>query len=199
MTLLRAPARLGIVVTFGLAVAAGYGVAYLHRRYRWMPAILVLLITAELGVRTPEWGWPSWPLRTTPPVSPAYLKLAELPRAPVVVYPFPYVSPDFHNHTRAMYWSAYHWQPLVNGYSDVIPADFREIALPINGFPDRPSFEIMRERGVRYVFWHIDTYDPPSRATLEGRIHAYAEYLRPVLQTDNEWLFEIVSYPQTGR
>lgn len=199
MTLLRAPARLGILVTFGLAVVAGYGVAHLQRRYRWLPVVLVVAIAAELGVRTPEWGWPSWPLRTMPPLSPVYQRLAALPRAPLVEYPFPYVSSNFHNHAHAMYWSTYHWQPLVNGYSDLIPADFREIALPINGFPDAPSFEIMRSRGVRYVLWHIGTYDTPSRLVLEGRLVAYAPYLRPIVQTNDDWLFEIVAYPDASR
>lgn len=198
MTLIRAPARLGIVVVFGLAVMAGYAVAHLQRRYRWIPVALVLVLAAELGVKTAEWGWPSWPLRTMAPLSQAYQRLAALPRAPLVEYPFPYVSSNYHNHAHAMYWSTYHWQPLVNGYSDVIPADFNDIALPINGFPDRPSFEIMRDRGVRYVLWHIDTYDASSRAVLDARLAAYAAHLKPLVQSGDDWLFEIVSYPDAA-
>lgn len=195
LSMLRAPSRLGIVVTFALAIMAGYSVAHLARRWRWLPAVLVVVLVCELGVKTTEWGWPSWPLRTTAPLSPAYQRLAELPRAPLVEYPFPYVSSNFHNHAHAMYWSTYHWQPLVNGYSDLIPADFRQIALPINGFPDPASFEIMRERGVRYVLWHVDTYNPEARAVLEERMARYADYLQPIVQTETDWLFEIAGYP----
>jgi hypothetical protein len=195
MSLLRAPARVGIVVTFALAVIAGFGVAVLERRRRWLPAVLILVVAAELSVRTDEWGWPSWPLRTRLPLSAAYQRLAELPRHPLVEYPFPYVSSNFHNHAHAMFWSTYHWQPLVNGYSDVIPPDFAALARPINGFPDPASFAIMKGRGVRYVLWHIDTYDAPSRRVLEERLEAYASYLRPLVQTDTDWLYEIVDWP----
>jgi hypothetical protein len=192
MDLLRAPARLGIVVTFALAVLAGYAVAHLERTRRWLPILLVLMVAAEAGVKTEQWGWPSWPLRATPALSPVYTRLADLPRAPLVEFPFPYVSSNFHNHAQAMYWSTYHWQPLVNGYSDVIPPDFADIALPINGFPDEPSFAIMRERGVRYVVWHTDFYDAPSIAIIEQRLARYPGALRPILKTANAWLYEIV-------
>jgi hypothetical protein len=174
---------------------AGFGVAVLERRRRWLAAVLVLVVAAELSVRTDEWGWPSWPLRTRPSLSAAYQRLAELPRHPLVEYPFPYVSSNFHNHAHAMFWSTYHWQPLVNGYSDVIPPDFAALARPINGFPDPASFEIMKARGVRYVLWHIDTYDAASRRVLESRLDAYASYLRPLVQTDTDWLYEIVDWP----
>jgi hypothetical protein len=195
MDLLRAPARLGIVVTFALAVLAGYGVARLERARRWIPILLIVFVAAEVSVKTDQWGWPSWPLRITPPVSPVYTRLAGLPRAPLVEFPFPYVSTNFHNHAPAMYWSTYHWQPLVNGYSDVIPPDFVTIALPINGFPDDPSFAIMRERGVRYVLWHTNAYDAESIAIIEQRLARYPDALRPILRTADEWLYEIVRWP----
>ncbi len=196
--LLRAPSRFGSTVIFALAVVAGFGATYLATGRRWLAPVLALALLAELGVRTPEWGWPSWPLREVPPLSPAYARLAAMPRAPMVEYPFPYVRSDYHNHGRAMFWSTYHWQPMVNGYSDVVPPDFDAIARPINGFPDEPSFDIMRERGVRYVLWHIDTYNASSRAVLETRLAAYAPFLRPLVRTPEDWLFEIVDYPSAS-
>jgi hypothetical protein len=196
MSMLRAPARLGIVVVFGLAVIAGFAVARLERRWRWMPAALVLLLVAELGVKTPEWGWPSWPLRERPALSVADQRLAALPRGVLLEFPFPYVSSNYHNHAPAMFWSTYHWQPLVNGYSDLIPPDFHAIALPINGFPNPEAFAIARARNVRYVLWRIDRYDAASQAVLRERLARYPTELRPLLQSPDGWLFEIVSWPQ---
>jgi hypothetical protein len=196
MSMLRAPARLGILVVFGLAVVAGFAVARMERRWRVVPAALVLLLVAELGVRTPEWGWPSWPLRERPPLSVAYQRLAELPRGVLLEFPFPYVSSNYHNHAPAMFWSTYHWQPLVNGYSDLIPPDFTDIALPINAFPNPESFRIARDRQVRYVLWHIDRYDEPSRAVLMQRLARYVDQLRPLARTPDTWLYEIVNWPQ---
>jgi hypothetical protein len=194
MSMVRAPARLGIVVAFALAVLAGYGAAYMAARRRWIVAALVVMLAAELGAKPAGWGWPS--LRSVPPVPIAYQRLSQMARAPLVVFPFPYVSTDFHNHSWAMFWSTYHWLPIVNGYSDVIPPGFRSIALPINGFPDPASFAIMREREVRYVVWHRDRYNTAARAVLDERLRHYAEYLRPIVRSEEEWLFEIVRYPE---
>jgi hypothetical protein len=195
MSLVRAPSRLGVVVTFGISVLAGYGVASLARRKAWIGPVLVILLACELGVRSDEWGWPSWPLRRVPPLSEAYQRLATLPRGPLVEFPFPYVSSDFHNHARPMFWSTFHWQPLVNGYSDIIPADFAPIVRPINAFPDPVSFRIMQDRQVKYVLWHLDTYSPASRAVLDERMRQYREYFRPLVETFDEWLVEILRYP----
>jgi hypothetical protein len=170
-------------------------VARMERRRPWIPAALVVLLVAELGVRTPEWGWPSWPLRERPPLSLAYQRLAELPRGVLLEFPFPYVSSNYHNHAPAMFWSSYHWQPLVNGYSDLIPPDFDAIALPINAFPNPDSFAIARHRQVRYVLWHVDRYDEQSRAVLTERLAGYTNHLRPIVRTQDTWLFEIVSWP----
>jgi hypothetical protein len=89
----------------------------------------------------------------------------------------------------------FHWQPLVNGYSDVVPEDFREIAVPINAFPDAASFEIMRARQVRYVVWHMDTYGAEGREKILARFPPYAQYLRPLVTDGDVWLYEITGYP----
>jgi hypothetical protein len=128
-------------------------------------------------------------------VPPAYRALADLPRGVLVEFPFPYVSSNYHNHVPAMFWSTYHWQPLVNGYSDVIPPDFDEMSLPINAFPDPASFAIMKARDVRYVLWHMDKYEGRYRQILEDRIAQYPGFLRPLDQTSDAWLFEIVRWP----
>ena len=60
--------------------------------------------------------------------------------------------------------STAHWQPLVNGYSDHIPADFRRNVVPLSSFPTRESFSILSAVGARYVVFHLDMYDTRSRA-----------------------------------
>jgi hypothetical protein len=155
----------------------------------------VCVLVAELGVYTAEWGWPSWPLRERPAISPAYQRLAALPRGVLLEFPFPYVTSNYHNHAPAMFWSTYHWQPLVNGYSDLIPPDFNDIALPINAFPDAASFAIARSRQVRYVLWHVDRYDEASRTVLTRRLDNYSDYVRPLVRTADTWLYEIVKWP----
>jgi hypothetical protein len=187
MSFLRAPARWGVVVLFGLSVLAGLGVHRLARGRAWVVALLVLGVALEQKAR--------WPLLEVPAVPDAYQRLATLPRGPVVEFHFPYRSTDLHNHAKFMYWSMWHWQPLVNGYSDYIPEDFREISAPINAFPDPDSFRILRDRQVRYVVVHLDTYNDAIRRDVLARYAAHSEYLQPLVQEGGVWLYEVIKYP----
>lgn len=193
--LIRAPARFAIVVTFALSVLAGFAVARFEHRWRWLPALIVCLLVAELGVRTPQWGWPSWPLHVRPPLTAADRYLARLPTGVVLEFPFPYVRNDLHNHARAMFWSTYHWHPLVNGYSDLIPADFTDMAVQIRNFPDGTTFELARQRHVRYVLWRIDRYDEASRRVLQQRIEAWSSCLMPLVVEPDGWLYQVIRWP----
>ena len=84
-------------------------------------------------------------------------------------------------------------------YDELVAALFADIGstpVPINDFPDPKSFEILRERNVRYVTLHLQTYSNPEawKIMLE-RFPRYAEYVRPIVQEGNVWLYEIVKYP----
>jgi hypothetical protein len=189
MSFVRTPARFGVVVLLALSLLAAFGAARVARGRAWIAAALVAGVAVEVKS--------AWPLLEVPPVPEAYRRLAALPRGPVVEFHFPYKPTDLHNHAKFMYWSMWHWQPLVNGYSDYIPPDFRDMAIPINGFPDPESLRLLRGRGARYVVLHLDTYHPPSvRQSMLDRFPPYAEYVRPLVQTGNVWLYEIVAYPK---
>ena len=68
-------------------------------------------------------------------LSPVYRQLASLPHGAVVEFPYWYERSDFPRHAYYMLNSTAHWQPLVNGYSDHIPADFRRTVMPMSSFP----------------------------------------------------------------
>ncbi len=119
---LRAPARIGIVVTLALVVLGSHVLApWLRARPRprvWATA-LVVLAALELN------GAPLTALREAEPVPEAYRRLATLPRGPVAEFPYFYQRSDFPRHAEYMLGSTYHFQPLINGYSDHIPAEWR--------------------------------------------------------------------------
>ncbi len=87
------------------------------------------------------------------------------------------------------------WQPLVNGYSDFVPPDFEEMALPINGFPDAKSFAILRARGVRYVIVRLAEYRQ-FRQQMVDRFPPYDRYLHQLTDDQDVRLYEIVSWPE---
>jgi len=191
--LLRAPARMGLIVTFGVAVLAGFGVRRIAAGRSWVGFVLLPLLAAELA----SVPWPLVEADSTVPR--AYRVLASKPRGALVEFPFNYKPADFHNHTGYMFNSTFHWQPLVNGYSDVIPPDFAEMAVPINAFPDPQSFALMKRLNVTYIIWHMEQprgYDPVSRQVILDRLPPYAQYLRQITTEDDVWLYEITGYPE---
>ena len=93
-----------------------------------------------------------------------------------------------------MLFSTQHWMPLVNGYSDVIPADFRADAPVLASFPSREAFLALARHRVRYIAVHWDMYVEKAEGVRQ-RLPAYAQYLRPLASDDRMTLYEVVRYP----
>lgn len=189
---LRAPARFAIVSILALTVLAAITVAKLVAplpRRNLVAAALVAAVSAELMTA------PLGAFREAQPVPRAYRMLASLPRGPVAEFPWFYRRTDFPRHAGYMLGSTAHWQPLVNGYSDNIPDDFRRNVLGLSTFPSRDAFARLALVGTRYVVFHLDLYDARSRELLLQRIEQYKRYLRALTQDDNVWLYEIVDWP----
>lgn len=190
--LLRAPARFGILVTLSLAVLSAPAVTHMlamSRRPRLLATALILAAAADLM------GAPYTGYRKASPVPAAYRVLAQLPRGAVAEFPYFYERMDFPRHAGYMLGSTYHWQPLVNGYSDYIPRPWRDHVRQLSSFPSRESFGILGRLGARYVVFHLQMYDRRSRQRLMERLDTYGRFLRPIIQQDDVWLYEIVDWP----
>jgi hypothetical protein len=134
-------------------------------------------------------------LRPVEPFPAVYRTLAVQPPGAVAEFPYFYERGDFPRHAYYMLNSATHWMPLVNGYSDHIPQEFRNQVRPLSSFPSRESFQILGKAGARYVVFHLNMYDARSRQRLLERLDTYRGYLRPLVQEGDAWLFEIVGFP----
>jgi hypothetical protein len=189
---LRAPSRAGIVVTLCLVVLAAPALVVLMRRKEVNTASAILLVLAVADTyRAPL------RMRDAPPLPTAYRQLASLPKAPVIELPYWATSIEFHRHAEYMLTSTAHWQPLVNGYSDHIPQDFRDNAPVLAKFPSRESFALLETIGARYAVFHLDLMAPNDRADLIRRLDVeYPNYLRPLEKDGNVWLYEIVDWPR---
>jgi len=189
---LRAPSRAGIVVTLCLVVlAAPTIVAILRRRGANVAgALLLVLVSADLYRA---------PLRTreAAPLPAAYRELATLPKAPTIVMPYWATPIEFHGHAEYMLASTSHWQPLINGYSDHIPQDFRDTAPILNTFPSREAFAALERLQGRYVVVHLDLMNRENRDRMMRRLDSdFAQYLRPLNKDGDVWLYEITSWPR---
>ncbi|MCR4375946.1 MAG: hypothetical protein NUW22_13970 [Acidobacteria bacterium] len=186
---LRAPARFGVLVTLSAGVLSGLAVTWLqHRRWTagpWLAAALVTAAVAESYVG---------PLRLAdmPRVVEAYQRLAIMPRAPVVEFPFYMGAADRHRHTEYMLMSTYHWQPLVNGYSDYFPVDFVEATPRLASFPSAEAWDVIWRRQVRWVVVHFDSYSAGERRRLRPQLRAMGDRVRLVVDDDNVSLYEVI-------
>jgi hypothetical protein len=188
---LRAPSRAGIVVTLCLVILATAAIkALLDRKQgRAMFAALLALVVADLFRA---------PLRTreAPPLPAVFHALARLPRGPVLELPYWSENFAYHRHAEYMLLSTYHWQPLINGYSDHIPQDFRDNAAPLSTFPSREAFAILERSQARYVVVHLNLMDAGTRESMIDRLdREYVNYLRPLEKSGDVWLYEIIGYP----
>jgi len=170
-SLMRAPSRFGVVVLVACMVLSGLGIA-LARRRGWLQTrssigLLVAVVIAEHAV----------PLefQAVPPPPPAYVALAGLPEGAVLELP---VYSERFQFVRAKYMlaSTIHWKPIVNAYSDYIPADFEARMAVLGAFPNPDALDLLRRDGVRYAVFHLDEFGA-LRGDVEQQIGRFASEL----------------------
>jgi len=153
---LRAPARLGILVVFFLAVLAAYGQAALERAVsrRTRPALIVL-IPAVLLLEYWVAPLPLTAYPTAPP--PLYQWLHTQPVGVVAEFPMPQDGSPGHE-PRYEYMSTFHQMPLINGYSGYYPESYVGRLYRLRGMPDDAALQALVADGVRYVIVHRGLY-----------------------------------------
>ena len=190
-TFLRAPSRFGLLLAFVLAIGAALALkrllALAGRRRSLAAAAVALIAVAELNVVPFPW-------QPALPVSSNYRVLAAMPRAPVAEFPFYGERVAYPLHAQYMVLSTTHWLPLVNGYSDYIPADFRQTAFVLDSFPSNDTFAVLQKYRVRYIGIHWDMYGPRAEE-IRTKLKPFERHLRPLGSDPAMSLYEIVSFP----
>jgi hypothetical protein len=154
---IRVPARFGALVMLTIAALAGYGASRLLSRLTDQRARMACaaVITAGLMVD----GWPRYgsvPVWKTPPS--IYQSLP----ASAVLFEFPvHAEPGrFVENLPYMYFSMWHWRPMVNGYSGFNPEEYAALLEGTRGFPAAPALDYLRRVGVTHVTVHCALWDP---------------------------------------
>lgn len=189
---LRAPSRIGVVVVLCLAVLSSFAIARLLRSapHRWQRLAAILLGAAALA----DTFVAPLPLFEAPVLARPYRVLAKLPRGIVAEFPFYGERVAYPLHAQYMLFSTSHWMPLVNGYSDVIPDDFRPTATILDSFPSRDAFRVLEHHRVRYIGIHWDMF-VGRQDEIRERLKPFAPNLRLLASDDRMSLYEIASFP----
>jgi hypothetical protein len=152
---LRVPARMAMVVGLGLAILAGYGAARLLRIVPGRRANAALFLLLALVVSAEYRSVPMlkkvW---TNPP--PIYDALPA--QSSSVLLELPLLQPDISLEPIYMYFSTFHWNALVNGYSGFSPPSYQQLHEHMEHFPDEVSIAELRRRGVTHVVVHGALY-----------------------------------------
>jgi len=189
---LRAPSRLGLVVTMVLALFACVTLRALLERLPSTArtiagALAVAAAIADVAVFPIRW-------ERAPAIPAGYAELAHHARATLADFPFYGERIAFPLHAQYMLFSTAHWLPLVNGYSDVIPADFRRDAPILDSFPSPEAFAALARHRVRYIAVHWDMY-VNRKDEIRQRLERYRRNLNVLATDDRMTLYEVLAYP----
>lgn len=158
---LRVPARFGILVGLTLAILAGFGARRVLQRCRrktagWLAVAgmaTVILIDA----------WPALalvPVWKAPPPIYGFLPANQ----DVVLAEFPVLDDPVLN-MPFMYFSLWHWRPMVNGYSGFLPVLYLRLIPDFVEFPRGNSPAVLRRLGVTHVIINCGLRYAPCEET----------------------------------
>jgi hypothetical protein len=168
---LRIPTLAVILVGFSLAVLAGFGIARMFARIKAPGARAALALVCGVAALVEGCSTPVH-LTKIPDAPPAIYAdllrdIGDSPTATIIEVPIT-VGED----QAYMYYSTFHWQTLLNGYSGFFPPSYQLLVLVMRGFPDARSLDALRERGARYALIHGEQLEPETYQRLIGEIDA---------------------------
>jgi hypothetical protein len=156
----RVPPRFSVLGGMTLAILCAYGATRLFARWpRAQRAMLFAIVGAMMFEALPDirlvrvWD--------APPA--IYSSLTGTPPHVLAEFPTWEQTGDSAIDTRYIYFSTFHWQTLVNGYSGYFPPSYVEFQHRTRDFPSDASLQYLRGRGVEYIGWH-GAFSQPGRA-----------------------------------
>lgn len=188
---MRAPARLAVLVLFGVAALAGIGTSSLLRRTgrwgRWIaPGLLGFLLfeyqTYSLGRVLPM----------APEIPAVHRFLAQAPgKGAVLVLPI-HEGEQIIQESLYMYYSTAHFRPLVNGYSGWWPNDYWELVGRLRSFPTARTLRFLLDRApVDTLVVHYDRIPGPRRRALEAGMERYRDRMPVLLRVGDDVVYQI--------
>jgi hypothetical protein len=171
---LRVPARAFVIVSLSLSVLAGIGAARLFASLS-RPALRAAAFMVLLALSVAEYAAAA-SLRPVPPPSAWYHWLATQDRR--IVFEWPTTPPgrlDLNDDTLYMYYSTFHWQPLLNGYSGFYPERYHLMLEAVKRFPDEESLAYLGRAGVGVMILHGSG---PDHARYQAAVSALRSHAR---------------------
>jgi hypothetical protein len=183
-SVLRVAGRFAQLLMLGLAVCAGFGLAWLSglrprflkeaARPGWKPAVQFGL-TALVAIEFFAPGLPAQPTPTGTAAPPLYRWLASpeadrligpqdlLLELPMDTQPTPITSSPIY-----LFYGLDHRRPMLNGSANILPAGYDRLYYEMQSFPAPATLDIIEGLGVKFVVVHtVNLAADANRAELE--------------------------------
>src|SRR5262249_38658694 len=108
----------------------------------------------------------------------------------VIDFPFRGDSGDIWD----VYWSTYHWRPLVNGWSGFVPPGTVYLSRALAVFPNDATVALLQGLEVQDVVVHLWQYPQAEQAGLKARLGQTAG-LTLVHQAGDDYVYEVTANP----
>lgn len=172
---LRVPARMGMIVGLSLAILAGYGVTRLVVAIRPRPILFAALAVVSSAIGVEYLSRPALKkIWTRPP--PVYDVLP--PGSGNVLLELPLLVPNIALEPIYMYFSTFHWNALLNGYSGFSPPSYYYLREAMAAFPDPDSIAELKRRGLTHIVVHATFCQPGEFESLVARIERSGRFER---------------------
>jgi hypothetical protein len=157
----RVPARFGMIVGLFLTLMAGVGLARLERRSS-SSVVARIAYVALVGLSLFEVR-PALQLAPLPTSAPGiYQHLAADPKAVIVDLPLPQDGSEYWIDPTYLYYSTFHWHPLLNGYSGFEPPWYSRLVVASRELPGDDAVAAFKAAGAQYIVLH-ESFCPPGR------------------------------------
>ena len=149
---MRVPARVSAILAISLAVLGAFGARRLLSRWRTARgrtvafAALVTVVCIDLH--------PDLSLERVWRNPPSIYEGVREANAVLAEFPFNTKVPGVTDNLQYMYFSLWHWRPMVNGYSGFSAPGYDQLTEDMAGFPGTAALAALRARGVTHVSVH---------------------------------------------
>lgn len=199
---LRVTSRFHVFVMFSLAVLAAFGVRAIRQRLKgWRGPLFTGL--ASLVILAEYFSAPvpltKVPVKEEIPEVYRWLGSQRGENFALLEIPLPQPTQSFCVlDCPRLYFSAYHWKNLVNGFSGYSSPLYEELTRRWQKNPFRQNIEDLKILGLRYLLIHSSDYRKPDFRRIMERISGFEPDLHFVGQFENVHVFEFANWAESG-
>jgi len=187
---MRVPSRFGFIIVLSLSVFAAYGMNKFIGSKPKIKKLVISFIFVSLVVSESIYI----PLfNVTMPVDREIPEVYQWLANETGDFAIVELPSNLFSDTKYMYYSAYHWKKLVNGYSGFVPEDYSNTILTLMTFPSDESIYLLRAKEIKYVVIHSSELDGSQWNCTSTAIKEYSNEVSLKKEFGTDYVFEINS------